>query len=233
MIEEKEKEKEKAKIKISLFISAAFIAILWLVRFFEIYTKIDLSVYGIYPRTASGLIGIIMAPLVHADLSHIFSNTISLFILTFFIFYFYIRASFKVFIIIYIFHGIFVWLFARQSYHLGASGLIYGFAAFLFFMGLLRKDTRSIAVSLLVTFLYGSMVWGVLPTDPKISFEAHLSGALVGILCAFIFRKTDPLPVKYDWEEEEEDKEEEGFEDDINPDDVKIKDDAHPTHFFN
>ena len=99
-------------------------------------------------------------------------------------------------------------------------------------MGILRKDTRSIAVSLLVTFLYGGMVWGILPTDPKVSFEAHLSGALVGILCAFIFRKTDPLPEKYEWEEEEEEEQKE-FEDDINPDDVKIKDNARPTHFFN
>lgn len=222
---------EKPKIRVSLIIASVFIAFLWLIRLFELYTKVDLSNYGIYPRKASGLIGIIIAPLIHADLSHILSNTISLFILTFFIFYFYIRASYKVFIIIYILHGFFVWLFARESYHLGASGLIYGFASFLFFMGILRKDTRSIAVSLLVTFLYGGMVWGVLPTDPKVSFEAHLSGALVGILCAIIFRKTDPLPVKYEWEEEEE--EESGFENDINPDDVKIKDDAHPTHFFN
>lgn len=224
-------DEEKPRIRISLLIATSFITLLWLIRLFEIYTKIDLSYYGVYPRKVSGLIGIVTAPLLHSDLSHIFSNTISLYILTFFIFYFYLKASIKVFFIIYFVHGLLVWIFARQSYHLGASGLIYGFAGFLFFMGLLRKDTRSIAVSLLVTFLYGGMVWGILPTDPKVSFEAHLFGALTGIACAFIFRKSDPLPEKYEWEEEEE--EQEGFENDINPDDVKIKDDANPTHFFN
>lgn len=224
-------DEEKPKIRISLLIATTFITILWIIRLFEVYTQIDLSTYGIYPRKISGLIGILTAPLIHSDFSHIFSNTISLYILTFFIFYFYLRASIKVFFIIYIFHGLFVWIFAREAYHIGASGLVYGFAGFLFFMGLLRKDTRSIAVSLLVTFLYGGIVWGILPTDPKVSYEAHLSGALVGILCAFIFRKSDPLPVKYEWEEEEE--EEPGFENDINPDEVKIRDDAHPTHFFN
>jgi membrane associated rhomboid family serine protease len=226
-------DEEKPKIRLSLLIATAFITLLWLIRFFEIYTKIDLSIYGVYPRKASGLIGILTAPLLHSDFSHIVSNTLSLFILTFFIFYFYIRASLKVFAIIYIFHGLLVWLFAREAYHLGASGLIYGFASFLFFMGVLRKDTRSIAVSLLVIFLYGGLVWGVLPTDPKVSYEAHLFGALVGILCAFIFRKTDPLPKKYEWEDEEEDEVGDGFENDINPDDVKIKDNARPTHFSN
>ena len=231
MLSYKIMDEEKPKIRISLLIATTFITILWIIRLFEVYTQIDLSTYGIYPRKISGLIGIFTAPLIHSDFSHIFSNTLSLYILTFFIFYFYLRASIKVFFIIYIFHGLFVWIFAREAYHIGASGLVYGFAGFLFFMGLLRKDTRSIAVSLLVTFLYGGIVWGILPTDPKVSYEAHLSGALVGILCAFIFRKSDPLPVKYEWEEEEE--EEQGFEDYINPDDVKIKDDAHPTHFFN
>lgn len=227
-------DEEKPRIRVSLIIATCFIALLWIIRFFEVYTKIDLSVYGIYPRKASGLIGIIAAPLLHSDLSHIFSNTISLFILTFFIFYFYLRSSLKVFFIIYFFHGFFVWLFARESYHLGASGLIYGFATFLFFMGVLRKDTRSIAVSLLVAFLYGGMVWGVLPTDPKISFESHLSGALVGLLCAVIFRKTDPLPEKYEWEDEEEEEEEiVETDDDINPDDVEIRKDADPVWFVN
>ena len=123
--------------------------------------------------------------------------------------------------------GLLVWLFARESYHIGASGLVYGFAAFLFFSGLFRKDKRSIALSLLIVFLYGGMVWGVLPTDPKISFESHLFGALTGIVCAFLFRKNDPPPV-YEWEEENYEDE---IEDDIDPEDVKIDDDAEPDDF--
>jgi len=99
-------------------------------------------------------------------------------------------------------HGLIVWFIGRSSYHIGSSGLIYGFATYLFFMGVFRKDTASIAVALLVTFLYGSIIWGVLPVDPHISFEAHLAGAIMGLICAIVFRKSEPLPAKYDWEEE-------------------------------
>ncbi len=75
----------------------------------------------------------------------------------------------------------------------------------MFFVGLFRRDTKSIGLSLLVTFLYGGLVWGILPTDPKISFEAHLSGAIIGIIASVVFRKTDPLPEKYEWEFEDDD----------------------------
>ena len=91
---------------------------------------------------------------------------------------------------------------ARQAYHIGASGLIYGFVSFLFFSGIIRRDNRSIALALIVTFLYGGLTWGVLPIKAEISWEAHLFGSLVGIMFAFIFRKADPAP-KYDWEEED------------------------------
>ena len=98
-----------------------------------------------------------------------------------------------------------------------------------FFIGLFRKDSSSIGLSLLVVFLYGSLVWGILPTDPAISYEAHLSGAFAGIVCSIIFRKADPpVEKKYKWDNEEENENE---EQDINPDDIKISDDAHPVWF--
>jgi membrane associated rhomboid family serine protease len=96
-----------------------------------------------------------------------------------------------------------VWIFARQAYHIGASGLVYGFVAFLFFSGIIRRDNRSIALALIVTFLYGGLTWGILPIKAEISWEAHLFGSIIGILLAFVFRKSDPAP-KYDWETEEE-----------------------------
>jgi membrane associated rhomboid family serine protease len=175
---------------------------------------------GVYPREFSGLVGILTAPLIHADFSHLISNSFTLFILFFGVIYFYRNSVFQVFIIIYIVDGILVWLTARSSYHIGASGLIYGFASFLFFSGVFRKDKRSIALSLLIVFLYGSLVWGVLPVEPGVSFESHLFGAITGLICAFIFRKNDP-PKKYSWEKEEEeeiDEEEtdhEDFDEDI------------------
>jgi membrane associated rhomboid family serine protease len=227
LIELEEERQEKNKILSSVFYSGCFVLLLWIIQFLQWVVDKDLSVYGVFPRKTSGLIGILTAPLLHADFSHLISNSVTLFLLLFGILYFYRSSAVKVFFIIYIMDGLLVWLFARESYHIGASGLVYGFAGFLFFSGLFRKDKRSIALSLLIVFLYGGMVWGVLPTDPKISFESHLFGALTGIVCAFIFRKNDP-PKVYDWEEENYEDE---IEDDTDPDDVEIDDDAEPDDF--
>jgi membrane associated rhomboid family serine protease len=224
--EEEEDKKERNKILSSFFYSGCFVLILWIIHFVNWAIEKDLSSYGVLPRNVSGLKGILTAPLLHANLTHLFSNSITLFLLLFGVLYFYRCSAVKVFFIIYIFDGLLVWLFARESYHIGASGLIYGFASFLFFSGLFRKDKRSIALSLLIVFLYGGMVWGVLPTDPKISFESHLFGALVGIVCAFIFRKNDPPP-KYEWEEDDDD----DYDDEKNPEDTAIEDDAEPDDF--
>lgn len=196
---------EKAKIRIALIIATGFTTLLWVIKIFEVLSKTDIYFLGVYPRSVTGFFKIITSPLIHSDFSHLISNTSAIFVLCFFLFYVYFRTALKVFIIIYFMHGLLVWGIGRPAYHIGSSGLIYGFAAYLFFMGIFRKDTSSIAVALLVTFLYGSIVWGVLPVDPHISFEAHLSGAIVGLSCAIIFRKSEPLPAKYDWEEEFDD----------------------------
>ena len=203
--------KEKDKVISSIAISFLFIFFIWLIKVFEAYTGFDLTKLGIYPRKASGLIGVFTSPLIHADFSHLVSNSITLFVLMFILFYTYRKSAIRVFIIIYVFSGLTVWLVARPAYHIGASGLVYGLLSFLFFVGVLRKDTRSIALSLLITFLYGGLVWGVLPIDPKVSFESHLLGAISGAVCAIIFRKTDPI-IKYDWEYEEDDDDEESEE---------------------
>jgi membrane associated rhomboid family serine protease len=195
---------EKPKVVISLFFSLLFIFIIWIIKFFEVYTSVDLGTYGVYPREVSGLTGILFSPLIHADFSHLVSNTITVFVLLFFLFYSYTKSSFRVLAIVYIGSGLAVWLTARPAYHIGASGLIYGFVSYLFFAGLLRRDTKSISLALLVTFLYGGLIWGVLPTDPKVSFESHLSGAVIGLICALMFKNTDPLPKKYEWEDDEE-----------------------------
>jgi membrane associated rhomboid family serine protease len=222
--------KEKDKVISSIAISFLFIFLLWLIKIFEAYTGFDLTGLGIYPRKASGLIGVLTSPLIHADFSHLVSNTITLFVLMFILFYTYRKSAIRVFFIVYIFSGLTVWLLARPAYHIGASGLVYGLLSFLFFIGVLRKDTRSIALSLLITFFYGGLVWGVLPMDPKVSFESHLLGAIAGAVCAIIFRKTDPV-IKYDWEyeEEEDDDDENGgeyyFEED--PEQVSFDEDIY------
>ncbi len=188
----------------SLFVPLTFPMVMWMVYFITIALNLDLSRMGILPRDMIGILGIISGPIVHANFSHLLSNSVPLLILGWTIFFFYSKVSYKSFIVIYVLTGLFVWLFARQVYHIGASGIVYGFVSFLFFSGIFRRDNKSIAIALIVTFLYGGIVWGVLPGQKGISWESHLFGGIAGIIAAFIFRKIDPQK-KYDWEDEEDD----------------------------
>jgi len=193
---------ELTKSRKSILIPAAFIIIIWMIYISQSTFDLPFAHYGILPRKISGIAGIFSAPLIHADISHLISNTPALLILSITVIYFYPDSSLKVLGLIYLLTGILVWLFARQVYHIGASGIIYGLLGFLFFSGVFRRDNRSIAIALLVTFLYGGLIWGVLPGARGISWESHLFGGLSGIIIAFIFRKEDPY-IKYEWEEEE------------------------------
>ncbi|GIK21107.1 MAG: rhomboid family intramembrane serine protease [Ignavibacteriales bacterium] len=196
--------KDEKHILSKIITPLLFPIILWVIHTLSVLININLSSYGIYPRHFKGLLGIIVSPLIHADYSHLISNTAPLIVLGLSIFYFYPKVAYKSLFIIYFGTGILVWIFGREAYHIGASGIIYGFISFLFFSGLFRKDNRSIALALVVVFLYGSLIWGVLPGKQNVSWESHLFGAIVGIFLAFIFRKVDPSK-RYDWEDEESD----------------------------
>ncbi len=176
--------------------------LLWVIYLMSYWIDIYPYKLGILPRNFSGLVGIFTSPLIHGGFSHLISNTAPLIFMGLGIFYFYPKVAYKVFTIIYLGTGILVWIFAREVYHIGASGIIYGFVSFLFFSGIFRKDNRSIALALIVILFYGGLIWGVLPIEKGVSWESHLFGAIAGIIAAFIFRKVDP-PKKYDWEDEE------------------------------
>ena len=195
---------DKKKFIASLILPVGFVFILWVIKFLEIIFNLNFTTFGILPGSVNGLPGILLSPLIHANFKHLFSNSLPILFLGTGIIYFYRNASYKVILMIYLGTGILDWLFARKAYHIGASGLIYGFVAFLFFSGLIRRDTRAIALALLVTFLYGSLIWGVLPLESGISWESHLFGSIMGISCAFLFKKSDPA-LKYDWENENDD----------------------------
>ena len=168
-----------------------FIALLWIVKLFEFVTGFDLGRFGLLPRHVSGLQGILFSPFLHGDWNHLISNTIPFFILSFLMIFNYRKVAFKSFVFIFFLSGILVWIFGRENYHIGASGLVYGMAFFIFFSGIFRKNIQSIALSLLIVFVYGSIVWGVLPIDLTISWEGHLMGAICGSISAFYFRKVD------------------------------------------
>lgn len=159
---------------------------MWAAFTLQFLYGIDLGFLGIKPRSLFGFIGIFTAPMIHGDLSHLISNTLPVLFLGSTLFFFYPRIGGIVFLRCYFITNLLVWLLSpRVSYHIGASGLVYGLSAFLIFFGLLRKDFISLLISIIVTIFYGGIFYGVLPIDPRISWESHLAGALVGTVSAF------------------------------------------------
>ncbi|MBU0474724.1 MAG: rhomboid family intramembrane serine protease [Bacteroidetes bacterium] len=193
---------EKKKFVASLKFPFLFIFLVCVIELISYIFDLNFVQLGILPRNTYGLIGILTAPLIHSSLEHLYSNVIPLFVLGSSIFYFYPISSKQVVTIIYFFTNILVWILARESYHIGASGIVYGLFSFLLFSGIFRKDTRAITLSLLTIFLYGGLAYGIFPTKEGISWESHLFGFLIGIFTAYSFRKKDTYK-KYDWEDEE------------------------------
>ncbi|NJM24683.1 MAG: rhomboid family intramembrane serine protease [Bacteroidia bacterium] len=160
---------------------------MWMGYFIQITYSWTLSYLGILPREPIGLIGIFTAPLVHANILHLVSNTIPMVFLGTVLFYFYPNIGRAVFYRSYFLTNILVWLFARPANHIGASGVVYGLAFFLIFFGFFKRDFRSIFISIVILITYGGVFYGVLPTDPSVSWESHFAGALVGLYTAVVF----------------------------------------------
>ena len=195
----------RKKMFLAMIIPGIFIALMWLVKITELLLETDLSGYGIYPLTVKGLAGIIFSPLIHSDFNHLFNNSLPLFFLATALFYFYSEVAVKVLLWTWFLTGLLVWLAGREAWHIGASGLVYGLASFLFFSGILRRHFRLIALSLLIVFLYGSMVWGLFPGVYKnVSWESHMLGFFSGVVLALWFRNEGPQQPVYEWLEEDE-----------------------------
>ena len=180
-----------------------FVLIIWIVFWFEVRFGYNFNTFGVYPRTLSGLKGILFSPFIHSDIEHLYHNTIPLFVLSVTLFYFYRAISWKVIFYGILISGFLTWCIGRPSNHIGASGLIYVLMSFTLFKGIFAKHFRLIAVSLLIVFLYGSMIWYVFPVKENMSWEGHLSGLIVGLVFALIFRKSIAKPKKYAWERDD------------------------------
>lgn len=181
-----------------LIFPTSLVLIIWAVEIWEYTSGVRLTRLGIYPRELDGLTGIITSPFIHGDWQHLISNTFPLFILTTIMMVFYRKVTFVSFGLIMFLTGISVWMFARESYHIGASGVIYGLVSFVFWSGVFRGNNRSIILGLVVLVLYSGYFAGLKPEE-GVSWESHLLGALSGIVVAFIFKT-----VKEDGEEPEE-----------------------------
>ncbi len=183
----------------SLIVPSISVLLLWVIHGLLYFFHIETGDYGLTPRSASGLWGIITSPLVHANVEHLASNSLPLFVLSTGIIYFYRQTSVQSILLIYFLTQIFVWMFARGQAmgkdgishtvtHLGISGVVYGLFAFVLGMGLFQRNIKSIILALLVITYYGSMIWGVLPFQASVSWESHLFGAIVGFLVSYAFR---------------------------------------------
>ncbi len=207
----------RKKMLLSMIIPLIFIIIMWISRMVEALFDLDFTHLGILPLSFRGIPGILLSPFIHSDFVHLFNNTLPLFFLATALFYFYSEIAVKISLWTWFLTGSFVWLAGRTSWHIGASGLVYGLASFLFFSGIIRKYFRLVALSLLIVFLYGSMVWGIFPDVVKknISWESHMLGFISGIILAVACRNEgpqDPVPEWMDDDENESDRESDTWE---------------------
>ncbi len=181
------------------------VSLMWLLFFISVIIEREISFLGIYPLSAKGLPGIVLAPFVHGSINHLWNNSLPLLVLGTALFVIYSEVAVRIYIINHLLTGTLVWLAGREAWHIGASGVVYGLLFFLFFSGLIRRDISLMALSLLVAFLYGSMIWGIFPVmPPEISWESHMLGAFSGAALAVIFRHKGPQKPSYDWLDEDE-----------------------------
>lgn len=179
------------QLKISpktFIIPIVFVFIIWLIYWIEIKFGFNFNKFGVYPRNFKGLRGVFLSPFIHSNTNHLFNNSVPLFVLSSSLFLFYRKVFWKILFFGGILAGFLTWIIARESFHIGASGIVYLLFSFIFFSGILRKHVRLIAVSLIVIFLYGSMIWYVFPIKEGMSWEGHLSGFIIGLIFAFLYK---------------------------------------------
>jgi membrane associated rhomboid family serine protease len=195
--------KELRKFIRNIQVPLLLVALLWLVEIIEQLGNYRFVRYGIYPRELDGIAGIISAPFIHSDWNHLISNSLPILALGVVMMIFYQRVAVFSLVSITLITGLCVWIFARPSYHIGASGVVYGMVSFVFWSGIFRRNIRSIILSLIVLMMYSGLFPGILPPEEEgISWESHLFGALSGIFVAFIFKSVKEEgeePESYHW----------------------------------
>ena len=195
---------DKKELYSSLFVPFLFLLTMWLVKIIEVNFNFSFVKFGVFPQTYSGLKGILFSPFIHKDFTHLLNNSYPVIILGGMLFSFYRKIAARIFLWLIFISGFWLWIIGRPSFHIGASGIIYALASFILVSGIIRKNPRLSAVSLVVVFLYGSMIWGILPTNEAVSWEGHLAGFVAGILVAIFYKTEGPERKKYQWEIDEE-----------------------------
>lgn len=202
-------QEEKNKIVNSIIYPLLFVGILSIVHLIQYVLDVNWFHYGIYPLTLKSLPGIIFSVFIHGDFNHLFNNAIPLLILGTMLFYFYKKLALRIVVWIVLMGGFWTWISAREAYHVGASGLIYGLFSFLMLSGFIRRNKQLIALSFFVVLVYGSMVWGIFPIKINVSYEAHFWGFISGSILALYYRKQGPQKVVYQWPDEDDEDDDE------------------------
>lgn len=182
-------------LRVSAIIPTILVAIMWLVKIIEVLFHLDFSFLGVKPVSPEGIPGIFLFHFIHGDWQHLFANTIPILVLGSALYYFYRPIANRILLILIFSVGLLTWCGARGGVHIGASGLVYGLTFFLMLSGFIRRDKKLIIISLVVVFLYGSLVWGLYPKyaiENNISWEGHLSGFVMGIVLAIFYKNEGP-----------------------------------------
>ena len=204
---------EKKRVYIAVAQTLIILGLVWLAFILNHVFMLNWNDYGVRPRELSGLVGIFTLPFLHANYEHLISNSLPLFFLLFGVFYFFQGKALLIILMNYFISGTLTWVIAMAGVHIGASGMVYALAFFLVTISILKMEEHLMAYTLIIIFLYGSIVWGFFPSlfpDKFISWEGHLAGAITGVILAFFYRHEGPQKKVYDWEDEEE---EDGLED--------------------
>ena len=193
----------------SVAIPALLVTLMWVVKVVEMAFSMDFGLWGLIPQTAKGLVGILTMPFLHGDWQHLLTNTVPVFVLGTALYYCYPTLANRVMLVGWLGSGLLTWCIgAPNSVHVGASGLIYALNLFLIVSGFIRGNRQLIVISLIMVFLYGSFIWGMIPALAKpqnISWEGHLGGAIVGVLLALVFRKEGPQKEEHHWDDDADD----------------------------
>ncbi len=197
-------KKSSSNFRLALRTTLAALGVLWVILIIDSTFGLGLVRFGLRPQSAVGLVGLVTAPLLHANAQHLLSNSMPFVVSLTAMLFLYPNSSVRTIPLMWLGSGLLSWIIGRPTVHIGVSGLVYGMLAFVFIGGVLRRDMRSVSVTLLVGFLYGSMIWGVLPIRPFMSWEMHLSGAIMGGALAILYRSWDRVPIKrYEWEDDD------------------------------
>lgn len=212
----------------SAIVPFAVVLILFSIKLFEVLFEVSFARFGILPRNVNGLVGIFTFPFIHGDWKHLFNNSVALLVLGTMVYHFYREFAGRAILWMFLLSGLWLWIGGRPNYHIGASGMVYALFGFLFLSGILRKHMKLMALSLLVVFMYGSLVWGIFPMEEHISWEGHLFGLIAGVGVALAYRNRGTQRPSYSWDTQEEEEMPEWY---VKEQELKAQEGQQPLQF--